>query len=188
MNKRILIVAAFMALSIKSICLAGVIEISPSQVAIITPAVGDTDLTLGPRVCLKFNLPEEISGVEIGYAELAIRLDLPAMTDDSLAIFEAFGLSSGWSDNVGWSDFSTPGGDIDSAFYSSFTYRCGSDTGVSLEIANLVKAWNDSTQANYGLIIIPRTTDFNGYREFKYLAQQLQSATILKISIPGEDE
>jgi hypothetical protein len=98
--------------------LAKTVEVSVSQVAVITPGESEPDLTLGPRVCLKFSLPDAVQGKEIGYADLAMTIGQISMPDDSILIFEAFLLTSKWSEDVDWDDFSNPGGERDSNYYA----------------------------------------------------------------------
>jgi hypothetical protein len=185
MNKIIAITIALILLG--SISFGKTIVVPVSQVSLIAPGIHSEDPSLGPRLCLKFAIPEEIRGIEIGYAELEIRETLPVVSSDSLAIIEAYGLSSSWNEDVRWNDFPTAGGDIDSNFYATYTHHCGVDTLVSLDITQMAQNWNDHPDANFGLIIIPRTSDWNAFREFTPNNERLQGLISLRILVPGRE-
>jgi hypothetical protein len=186
MNRIIAITIALILLG--SVSFGRTIDVPVSQVALIAPGIHNEDPLAGPRLCLKFVIPEEIRGIEIGYAELKIEDTLPVVYDDSLAIIEAFGLSSAWSEGVGWNDFPTAGGDIDSNYYATYTHHCGIDTLVSLDITQMAQNWNTNSEANFGLIIIPRTSDWNAFREFTPQLDRLRNLITLRILIPGREE
>jgi len=166
---------------------ARVFEVPVSQVEVIVPDAENRNPELGPRVCLQFDLPNEVRGIEIGYARLEIRLRLQPDSRDSLVNFEAFGLMSDWNENQRWDDFSTPGGDIDSNYFSSGTIKCAIDDVISLDLTNLAQEWNSSDDANHGLILIPRNSDSNAFTRFEYSREQLRGLAILKILVPGQD-
>ena len=169
--------------------LARTIEVQVSQVAVITPGENEQDLTLGPRVCLSFVLPQSVQEREIGHAELVMTLgqinDIP---DDSILVFEAYLLTSSWSENVGWDGFSTPGGDLDSSYYAAGSIKPRNSGELGLDISEMAKLWKSETSHNYGLILIPRNTEFNSFRAFPYSAGQLRSMVTLEIIVPGREE
>jgi len=175
------------ALATASSSFARVIETPVSQIEIISPDNENRDPELGPRICLRFEMPNEVRGIEIGNARLEIRLRLQLESRDSLVNFEAFGLASDWRENQQWDDFGTPGGDLDSNYYSCATIKCGLDDMVSLEVTGLVQTWNMSDEANYGLILVPKTTDSNAFSRLDYTREQLRNLAVLKILIPGQD-
>lgn len=162
------------------------IEVPVAVVNIIVPPSGE-DLSLGPRLCLKFNMPEGIAGVELGHAGLQMRLRLAADSPDSIVLFEAMGLLSSWNPGGGWNDFPVPGGDIDSSHYTVGSFKCETDSVVSLDITPLAQEWNDGG-ANFGLIIIPRRSDSNALRLFRYSSDELRNLIALKVLVPGREE
>lgn len=168
--------------------LAKTVEVSVSQVAVITPGDDEPDQTLGPRVCLKFSLPDAVQGKEIGYADLVVTIGQISMPGDLILIFEAFLLTSNWSEDVDWDDFSNPGGDLDSNYYAVCSIKSGISNELSVNISEIAKYWNSPTGYNYGLILIPRNTEFNSFRSFPYNAEQLRTMVSLKITIPGREE
>jgi hypothetical protein len=171
-----------------SISFAKTIVVPVSQVALIAPGIHNEDPSLGSRLCLKFIVPEELRGVEIGYAEIRIKDTLPVVSEDSLAIIESYGLLSSWYEGIGWNDFSIPGGTIDSNYYATYTHRCGTDSLVSLDVTQLSQNWNDHQESNFGLIIIPRTSDWNAFREYAPNIDRLRGLISLRILVPGRDE
>ena len=185
---RIAIFVLISILMLSASLLARTIDVAVSQVAVITPGDEEPDQTLGPRVCLKFNLPDAVDGKEIGYADLAMTIGQISMPEDSILIFEAFLLTSNWNENVEWDGFSTPGGDIDSNYYAVCSFKPGIDNEMSLDITEMVGRWNMENSDNYGLIFIPRNTEFNSFRMFRFNADQLRNMVSLKITIPGREE
>lgn len=184
-------IAIFVLISIMMLSaslLARTIEVSISQVAVITPGDEEPDQTLGPRVCLKFSLPNAVDGKEIGYADLVMTIGQIRMPEDSILIFEAFLLTSNWDENVDWDGFSTPGGDIDSNYYAVCSFKPGIDNEMSLDITGMAGRWNLEDSENYGLILIPRDIVFNSFRMFRFNADRLRNMVSLKITIPGREE
>jgi hypothetical protein len=188
MNKTVYITVILAMLLLSSVAIAKTIEVPLSQIAVISPEVGEHDLSLGPRVCLKFALPEEVRGVEIGFAQVVMHFTLPVDSEDSLALFEAFALASNWSDGTRWNDFSVHGGDIDSNYYATYTHWCGRDSLASFDITHLAQKWNETPESNHGILIIARKTDFSSFRQFQFLPGQLRSLITLKIIVPGRQE
>lgn len=188
MNRVFLITASVAILFATGMATARTIEVPISQIAVISPGPHEQDLALGPRVCLKFDLPQEIDSTEIGFAELVAHFALPIITEDSLVIFEAFSLSSDWNESVRWGDFSIPGGDVDSNFYAAYTHFCGRDSIASFDITPMVQHWHDLTGSNHGILVIPRMTNFLSFRQFQFQPGQLRNLITLRILIPGRDE
>jgi hypothetical protein len=186
MNKIITFAIALLLLC--SISFGKTIVVPVSQVALIAPGIHNEDPLNGPRLCLKFAIPEEIRGIEIGYAEIDIRETLPVLSEDSLAVIEAYGLSTSWNEGIGWNDFSIPGGAIDSNYYATYTHRCGADSLISLDVTQMAQNWNTNIEANFGLIIIPRTSDWNALREFTPQLDRLRNLITLRILVPGREE
>jgi hypothetical protein len=186
MNKIITVTIAM--IMVGSISFAKTIVVPVSQVSLIAPGIRSQNPSIGPRLCLKFNVPEEIRGVEIGFAEVRIKDTLPAISADSLAVIEVYGLSTSWNEGIGWNDFSIPGGTLDSNYYATYTQRCGSDSLISLDITQMAQNWNDHRESNFGLIIIPRTSDWNAFREFAPNLNRLRELITLRILVPGRQE
>jgi hypothetical protein len=188
MNRTILISVILALTFVSSMSIAKTIEVPVSQIAIISPGPHVEDLSSGPRVCLKFNLPEELRGVEIGFAEVVIHFNLPVASEDSLALFECFALTSIWSEGIRWNDFPTPGGVVDSNFYATYTHWCGRDSVASFDITPLAQRWNETPESNNGILVIPSKTDFSSFRQFQFLPEQLRSLVTLKILVPGRQK
>jgi hypothetical protein len=49
----------------------------------------------------------------------------------------------------------------------------------------MAQNWNDNPEANHGLIIIPRKTDWNAFRQFRPLPEQIRGMITLNILVPG---
>jgi hypothetical protein len=167
---------------------AKTIDIQVSQIAVITPPQDNEDTGLGPRLCLRFDLPEAVRGIEIGFAEVALNWNPPALTEDSLVIFEAFALITDWNEGARWSDFPVPGGDADSSLYATITTWCGRDTALSLDVTEMARKWNVHREANFGLILIPRNTDWRANSDIRFVPEHLRSRVILKVLGPGRAE
>ena len=185
MKIRIVIIGLIGVLALTSALFAKTVEITLSEVAVIAPGENEPDQTLGPRICLKFSLPEGLSGKEIGYAGLEINLDPRYMPADSIIIFETFLLASDWNENSRWNDFANPGGDVDSAYYTGHSFKFGSGNVTEINITEMAKRWNSDIGHNYGLILIPRDTEFNSFRAFRYSPELLRGMITLKIIVPG---
>ncbi len=188
MNRALFIIAIIAILLVSSMGQAKTIEVPVSQISVISPGPHEQDLSLGPRVCLRFELPQEVDSTEIGFAELVAYLMLPVVTEDSLVIFEAYSLSSDWNEGVRWNDFASPGGDIDSNFYATYTHKCGRDSIASFDITPIAQKWHELPESNHGILIIPRMTDFLSFRQFQLLPGQLRNLITLKILVPGRDD
>jgi hypothetical protein len=186
---RILTFTAVIILLVVGSLFAKTVEVSVSRVAVISPGENEEDLTLGPRVCLSFTLPQSVQGQEIGRAELVMMMgQINDVPEDSILVFEAYLLTSNWSENIGWDGFSTPGGDIDSSYYVAGSVKLSNDGEMSLDISEMTRSWNSARRDNYGLILIPRNTEFNSFRAFPYSAGQLRNRVSMKIIVPGRDE
>jgi hypothetical protein len=158
---RILTFTSVIILLVVGSLFAETIEAPVSQVAVISPGENEEDLTLGPRVCLSFTLPQSLQGREIGRAELVLSLgQMNDITEDSILVFGSYVAGSIKPRNTG---------------------------ELCLDISEMVRLWNSQRRDNYGLILIPRDTEFNGFRAFRYSAAQLRSMVSLKIIVPGRD-
>ncbi|OGC91307.1 MAG: hypothetical protein A2W25_07040 [candidate division Zixibacteria bacterium RBG_16_53_22] len=185
MNWKLFVIGLIVSVISGASSYAKTIEVGASQVAVIVPQPADDDPSHGPRVCIKFDLPQGVAGVEIGFGDLALSIALPAGADDSLAIFEAFALSSSWNAGVGWIDFPVPGGDLDSSLYSTNTVWCGRDSLLSLDVTEMAQRWNLHPEENFGVILIPRRTDWRAIREARFMPEQIRSRAALRIVVPG---
>ena len=127
-------------------------ETSVTQVGTISP---NQSSDFG-RLLFKFNLPDELNGVTIDYAELIFT----ATTDTGssyICLMGAYPLTKNWeSANLSWSDgWTTPGGDFADTICSSSLIRSSSEQLTRIDITDIVQMWVEGSLANYGLVVMP---------------------------------
>ena len=148
-------------LSIVTFALVCLFSINAAQaetmnIEVSTGAVISSPGDLEARVLLKFDVPQDLSGQEIIFAELHIQATC-SIPDSSSLMIDCAPLLSAWNiENANWDNF---GGDLSNGIISeNSTYSGVSNAGlqsVNLDITDFMRAWQDSSLANYGLIIYP---------------------------------
>jgi hypothetical protein len=105
------------------------------------------------RLLLKFNMPAELSGTEIAFAELLVPLTV-IIPDSSMLAVECSPLLTTWNEEVAWDDL---GDTLSPEVVSESGHRFATSTDGYQEayfnITDFVRDWQDSTIANNGLIL-----------------------------------
>jgi hypothetical protein len=181
--KILLVLIGILALS--SICIAETISVNVSQVSIIRPAANEVNTVLGPRILIKFDLPNELYQKEVGYSEITCPLSLTSLNVDSMINFKVYALINSWTENADWSSpWHNAGGDYDTTFSFESPFSCSNDNQLNLDISYLVQSWASDSTSNHGIIIIPQMQNLNSFRAFPNIVSQIRSSILLKIIVP----
>jgi hypothetical protein len=127
-------------------------ESSITQVGIISP--GPT--SDAGRILVKFELPEQLNGALIDYAELMFTAT-PDTGSGYICILGAFPVTKNWESGVvSWSGgWDNAGGDYTDSMYACSLIRTSPDLITRIDISGIVQSWVDGDLPNYGLIIMP---------------------------------
>jgi hypothetical protein len=108
------------------------------------------------RLLFKFDLPEQLNGVTIDYAELVF-IATPDTGRSYICLMVAYPLTKKWeSANLSWSDgWTNPGGDFADTIYSTCLIRSSTEHPTRMDITDIVQMWVDGTLTNHGLIMMP---------------------------------
>jgi hypothetical protein len=182
-TKILLVLIGMLALS--SICIAKTISVNASQVSIIRPSANEVSAALGPRILIRFDLPNELYQKEVGYSEITCPISLSSLNVDSMINFKVYPLTNSWTENAGWSaPWHNAGGDYDTTFCFESPFLCIADNQLNLDISYLVQSWASDSTSNHGIIIIPQMQNLNSFRAFPNIANQIRSSIRLKIIVP----
>jgi hypothetical protein len=119
--------------------------------------------TIGPRansdygrLIFKFDLPEQLNGVIIDYAEL-IFAAAPDTGSGFVCLMGAFPVTRSWeAAGLSWSgSWTNSGGDYTDSIYSTCLIRNSRDRLTRMDITDIVQMWVDITSTNHGLIVMP---------------------------------
>ncbi len=115
----------------------------------------DPESVKGPRVLLKFDLPEDFSGKTVSSAKLFLPVSF-VINDSALANLSVWPLAGTWLlENVGWdTPWSQAGGDVADSSYILFPTDDVSSRLIEIEISGIVSAWAQEWYANNGLLVM----------------------------------
>jgi hypothetical protein len=152
MKKKMILLSFLMLLAFFVTANSAYWEASVTQVATISP---NPSSGFG-RLLFKFDLPDQLNGVTIDYAELVF-IATPDTGRSYICLMGAYPLTKNWeSANLSWSDgWTTPGGDFTDTIYSTCLIRSSQDRVTRMDITDIVQMWVDSTLTNHGLIMMP---------------------------------
>jgi hypothetical protein len=152
MKKKMIFLGFLVVLAFSVIAESAYLETSVTQVATISP---NQSSDFG-RLLFKFDLPEQLNGVIIDYAEL-IFIATPDTGSSYICLMGAYPLTRNWeSANLSWSGgWTTPGGDFTDTIYSSSLIRSSTERLTRIDITDIMQMWMDGTITNYGLMVIP---------------------------------
>jgi hypothetical protein len=127
-------------------------ESSVTQVGTLSPSQ-NSDYG---RLLFKFDLPEQLSGVSIDYAELRFTAT-PDTGTSHICLMGAFPVTRSWEPaNLSWSSgWNSAGGDYIDTIYSSCVIRTSTDRLTRADITEIVQMWVDGTLTNNGVILMP---------------------------------
>jgi len=118
------------------------------------------------RLLLKFNLPSELSGAEIAFAELLVPL-IAFIPDSSMLAVECHPLLTSWNEEVMWDDLGdTLSPDDVSDNGHRFSTSSEGNQEAYFNITDFIRDWQDSTLVNNGLILYydPATLPYFTYK------------------------
>ena len=139
-------------------------SLSPSASAIISPGE-NPDPSIGQRVLIKFDLPNNISGKSIGRAFITFTFNFPEPNNGSSLEFKVYPLTASWDpENVGWNTWENDGGDFDITKDNSFSFESGTSTEFYIDIIDIIQYMANGDLTNYGFILIPMDFGNNAYR------------------------
>ena len=147
MGKLTAITAVFV-LSLSSLAQADSLLVDITRGALVVNNDG-TDA----RLLLKFDLPQELTGMEVVFAELSFPL-ISVIPDSSALAVNCFPLLVSWDPgNVTWADLGDmPGAEV---IGDKGTVYAVSEEGASesyFDVTETVRSWLDETIANNGLL------------------------------------
>lgn len=150
--KKIILFSLLLLLAFSVTANSAVWQTSVTQVATISP---NPSSDFG-RLLFKFDLPEQLNGVTIDYAELIFSAT-PDTGNSYICLMGAYPLTKSWeSANLSWSfGWTTPGGDFADTIYSSCLIGSSTERLSRLDITDIVQMWVDGSLTNYGLLIMP---------------------------------
>jgi hypothetical protein len=152
MKKKIILLSFLMLFAFCMTADSAYWETTVTQVGTISP---NPSSGFG-RLLFKFDLPEQLNGVTIDYAELVF-IATPDTGRSYICLMVACPLTNNWaSANLSWSDgWTTPGGDFTDTIYSTCLIRTSQDRLTRMDITDIVQMWVDGTLTNHGLIMMP---------------------------------
>jgi hypothetical protein len=127
-------------------------ESSVAQVGTLSPSQGSDY----GRLLFKFDLPEQLNGAIIDYAELRFTAT-PDTASGYICLMGAFPMTKSWqTGTLSWSEgWTEAGGDYTDTIYSTGVIRTSTDRLSRMDITDIVQMWVDSTLVNHGVILMP---------------------------------
>ncbi|MFQ6002927.1 MAG: DNRLRE domain-containing protein [Candidatus Zixiibacteriota bacterium] len=152
MKKKMILLSFLFLLAFSVIANSAFWEASVTQVATISP---NQSSDFG-RLLFRFDLPDQLNGVTIDYAELVFTAT--ADTGESyICLMGAYPLTKSWEPaNISWSEgWTTAGGDFTDTIYTSCLIGSSTERLTRIDITDIVQMWVQGTISNYGLIVMP---------------------------------
>jgi len=139
-------------------------NIEPSASSIIAPESYD-DSTLGQRILIKFDMPEDISGKNVTRAHIKFRYNFPTFGSESSIAFKIYPITSIWESNQpDWDDWDNAGGDFTNSVGYSYAFELGENTNLNIDVTDMVQLMVENELTNHGFILIPADFHGNAYR------------------------
>jgi hypothetical protein len=139
--------------------LVALLSASLAQADSLTVAVNDGAYLLNADssrgwVLLKLNIPGELTGAEIIFAELRVPLTASIPDSSALAV-ECRSLLISWDPaEVTWNDLGdSPSGEIIAEHEAQFSTASEGEQEAYFDITEMAKAWQDSSLANNGILL-----------------------------------
>lgn len=150
MKKVLLAFAALMVVSLPLNAQAGEKIIPVTETATIDPYTANAG-----RLLFRFDLPEDLDGAFIDYAELLFKVDSEPPSSHCIVI-GGFPVSTDWDqETVSWSNpWTNTGGDhLDTVMATCLDSRTENRL-TSLDITEIVKFWVEKKIDNFGVILL----------------------------------
>ena len=158
--KRIIVLSIMGAILFTGMVYGEEYNLSPSAAAIISPG-NNPDPSIGQRLLIKFDLPNNISVKLVGRAYITFTFNFPEPENSRPVEFKIFPLTASWDpQNVGWDTWENDGGDFDKTKGYSFVFEPGTNTDFHIDVTDQVQYMANGDITNYGFILIP--VDFGG--------------------------
>ena len=108
------------------------------------------------RILFKFDLPSQLQGVIIDFADLTF-FATPDTGSSYICLMGAFPVTRSWEPaSLSWSNgWTNAGGDHADSIFSTSVIRTSSERPSRVDITDIVQMWVDGTLANYGLMVMP---------------------------------
>lgn len=163
--------------------LAEPVIVNISQLALILPEQGNPDTTLGARLLLKFDLPEQFQGQEIGSAWIEFDANLPVEGPDSTLVMAIHPISRSWNEEeVSWlNPWNTPGGDFIDTLGQTYFSQVGLFQHNRIDVTDYYRLCATDSLMDYGLIFQLVFAGDKGYRALGELPEGLRESMKLII-------
>ena len=163
-----IILLAITALPLNN-ALGDIIEIEPNRTAVIIPPDSLNNDDNGPRLLRYFELPENVNGKHIDYAEISASGDFPSYGRLNLITMEFYPVTTEWGNDPNWRyPWAENGGDFDEDERNFYTVHAGTSRKVMFDITPVVNAWNNGNSDNHGVIVVPRKMNRLAYKSFQH--------------------
>ena len=142
------------------------------RVAMITSNL-NTTVKDNDRVAVYFDIPKEVMGKEIVFAELKCLLDFKGfkVEGDPNLDFMAFNITRQWTQGTDWKSLSKTGSsDIDTTTFYNYTLTISDTAAISMDITEFVVDVVEGKVSNCGIMLVPMKFDdkaFNFPRDFE---------------------
>ena len=146
------------------------VALNVSQLALISPGDRNPDSSVGPRVLLKFDLPEEFRGRELRSAWVEFEMQFPLERDDSTLVLRICPLTRNWEEGeVNWSSpWETPGGDFADSLGQTYFTQAGLSRQNRIDVTEIYNLYAGGIIGDHGLIL---KIEYAGRRAFRLLRQ-----------------
>ena len=158
-------------------------EVSPSQLGLILPDSLDPDESIGPRLLMKFDLPDgfDSSGVDIAWIQFDI--SVPIERADTTLLLRFYPLTTEWTPGaVNWdTPWNESGGDFIDSLGQLYFLRAGTDGTNRIDVTDIYRLYADSELLNFGLIFTVEHVDRRAYRLLRRLRPRFVNSLRLMI-------
>lgn len=158
-------------------------EVTASQLALIVPDSSNTDSGVGPRILMKFDLPDVFDTTRVRYAWIQFKMALPVERQDSTLAFRIYPLTTDWTqESVGWRvPWDSEGGDYIDSLGQLYFFTSGSESMNMIDVTDICRLYSSAELANSGFIIVPEHVDRTAYRILSQLSQTFRSTLRLVV-------
>lgn len=150
MKKFLLISVVLVIISFTLDAQAAEVTVSVTQAATI-----DSQCLDAGRLLFKFDLPKELNGAFIDYAEVIFKAE-PIPVSSRRAVIGGFPLSNDWNESsVSWNyPWSSDGGDYVDTIMASCLVSDSEQRLTSLDVTEILRLWVEKKISNFGLILM----------------------------------
>jgi hypothetical protein len=156
------------------------VTVDVSRIALLNPPQNETD-TESDRIAVYFNLPEEVEGNRILYAEIVANLDFSNVdiAGETKLELQAYNITEDWSsDNPAWNALAD---DIDTLSFYTYTFDMSAESAVHMDVTPFVEDITGGRVDNFGLMLIPHKLDQWAFQINQRIVSQIQEHAQLRI-------